>query len=184
MRIRNHGKYTHMSKNNPRGIGRCDYSGLMVQQRAMIRQMEYRGTGLVWTGYYVNPKFADDPNPQNLTPLIRLDPVPLLNARPDNEIDVVTPQVLTLDVSGGADVALTAQQFSNLDFVFTGLLTGDITVTFPATYNEFYVLDETTGGFDLAIQIQGVAATRTVVPNGVRTLYFCDGLKIYQVYNT
>ena len=88
MRVRNHGKYTQMMKSSPLAIGRCDYSGLMVQHAKMIRQMEYRGNGLVWTGYLVNPKFADKPNPQNLVPYIKLDPVPISNARPNNEIDI------------------------------------------------------------------------------------------------
>lgn len=88
MRVRNHGKYTKMDKKSPRAIGRCDYSGMMCRHSALIRQMEYRGTGLVWTGYMVNPKFSDKPNAQNLTPLIKLDPVPITNARPDNEIDI------------------------------------------------------------------------------------------------
>lgn len=88
MRVRNHGKYTQMSMKNPRAIGRCDYSGLMVQHAKMIWQKEYRGSGLVNTGYLVHPKFADKPNPQNLVPIMKLDPVPILNARPDNVIDV------------------------------------------------------------------------------------------------
>ena len=98
-----------MSKNSPRGIARCDYSGLMCRHSDLIRQMEYRGTGLVWTGYMVNPKFSDIPNPQNLVPLIKLDPVPITDARPDNQIDAQTTiatstGVITLDVSGNVNI--------------------------------------------------------------------------------
>ena len=81
MQVRNHGKYTKMRRNDPRGIARCDYSGLMVRHADLIRQMEYRGTGLVWTGFLVHPKFADKPNSQNLTLFIRLDFVSLKGSR-------------------------------------------------------------------------------------------------------
>lgn len=153
MRVRNHGKYTRMRKNNPLAIARCDYSGLMVQHAKLQQQMEYRGSGLVWTGYYVYSKFVDEPNPQNLTPLIYADPRPIMNARPDNQVDAPQILLLELDVSGGDDVTLTLQQFSNIYFVFTGNLTADVTINVPGTFNEFYVTNQTVG-FKLNMQIQ------------------------------
>lgn len=158
MQLRNHGKYTKMSKRDPRGIARCDYSGLMVRQSDMIRQLEYRGTGLVWTGYLVNPKFADKPNPQNLTPLIKLDPTPIPNTRPDSIIDAQTTLatstgIISIDVSGNENVILTSEQFNNGSINFTGELTGDILIILPATYNQFYANNLTTGNFTLGLQI-------------------------------
>lgn len=160
MRVRNHGKYTHMRKNDPRGIARCDYSGLMVRHSDLIRQMEYRGTGLVWTGYLVYTKFADKPNAQNLTPLIKLDPVPLENSRPDSEVDAQTTLAtstgsLTLDVSGNSNVILTAEQFNKGSLTFTGTLTGDVMIQFPNTFNQFYANNLTTGGYTLGMQSLG-----------------------------
>lgn len=165
MRVRNHGKYTKMMKNNPRGIARCDYSGLMTRHADLIRQMEYRGTGLVWTGYMVNPKFADQPNAQNLTPLIKLDPVPLRDSRPDSEIDAQTTiasssGALTLDVSGDMNVTLTEEQFDNGSITFEGSLTGDILILVPNTYNQFYANNLTTSDsedfdFELGMQVIG-----------------------------
>lgn len=152
MRVRNHGKYTKMRKNNPLAIARCDYSGLMVQHASLQRQMQYRGSGLVWTGYYVYTKFLDEPNPQNLTPLIYVDPKPILNARPDNQVDTPQIQLLELDVSGGSNITLTLQQFSNTYFVFTGNLTADVTIIVPGTFNEFYVTNKTKN-FKLKMQI-------------------------------
>jgi hypothetical protein len=160
MRVRNHGKYTHMRKNDPRGIALCDYSGLMVRHADLIRQMEYRGTGLVWTGFLVYKKFADKPNAQNLTPLIKLDPVPLPNSRPDSEVDAQTTiasstGALTLDVSGNANVILTEDQFDNGSLTFTGALTGDIIIQFPNTFNQFYANNLTTGDYTLGMQSLG-----------------------------
>ncbi len=160
MQVRNHGKYTKMRKNDPRGIARCDYSGLMVRHSNLKRQMAYRGTGLVWTGYLVNPKFADTPNPQDLTPLLRLDPVPLNDSRPDSQIDAETTiatsvGAISIDVSGSSNITLTYAQFNNGSITFTGVLTGDILVIVPAAYNQFYANNLTTGGFTLGMQIVG-----------------------------
>ena len=69
MQVRNHGKYTKMSSRDPRGIARCDYSGLMVRHADLVKQKQYRGRGLVWTGLMVSPKFADIQNPQELITL-------------------------------------------------------------------------------------------------------------------
>lgn len=153
MRIGHHGKYTKQNRRNPRGLGVCDYSGLMVRHADMIRQLEYRGTGKVWTGYWVNPKFADVPNPQNLIPLIRLDPIPLDHARPDPEVYDVTVPTLNLDVSGSSNITLTNTQFDNTVFNFTGDLTQDIIVYVPATFNEFYANNLTTGNYTLSMQL-------------------------------
>lgn len=77
-----HGKYTKVNPKRPRAAAMCDYSGLLCMHDELVRQMEYRGTGLVWTGFFVNPRFADKPNPQNLTPLLRPDPIPVPFPRP------------------------------------------------------------------------------------------------------
>jgi len=166
-----------MSLQDPRGIGRCDYSGLMVQQEMMRDQMVYRGRGLVKTGYRVNPKFYDKPNAQDLIPLIRLDPPPLLKARPDNEIDTIQPQILILDVSSG-DVTLTQQQFSNINFVFNGDLSGNVIVSVPATFNDFFVFNQTTGGFNLSLQIVNNYATNIIIPNNNKVLVCNDSMSL------
>jgi hypothetical protein len=158
-----------MQKNSPRGIARCDYSGLMTRHSDLIKQKEYRGTGLVWTGYYVNPKFVDMPNAQNLIPLIKLDPIPLPNARPDNEIDAQTTIAtstgsITIDVSGGNNVTLTYEQFNNGSITFTGVLTGNIVVYVPNTYNQFFANNLTTGVFTLGMQIIGNSTPALLIP--------------------
>lgn len=180
MKVRNHGKYTKMNMNSPRAIGRCDYSGLMVQQLSMKDQLQYRGTGLVKTGFRVNPKFYDQPNPQDLTTLIKLDPVPILNARPDNEIDAPQPQLLILDVSGNSNITLTLDQFSNTNFIFQGILTGNIIIFVPSTFNNFFVENITTGSFALSMQISNNTSSLLNLPLNQQILICndCYNLKI------
>jgi hypothetical protein len=77
-----HGKYLRINNKRPRPMAQDDYSGFMCMHSDLVRQMEYSGRGLIWTGYYVNKRYADVPNPQNLSPILRPDPVPVLNPRP------------------------------------------------------------------------------------------------------
>ncbi len=170
MQTRNHGKYTRMRKNSPRAIARCDYSGLMVQEAGLKDQMQYRGQGLVKTGYRVYAKFYDNPNAQDLTPLIKADPIPIINARPDNVVDAFVPQLLVLDVSGNVNVTLTLAQFSNINFIFKGVLTGDVTIFVPATFNDFFVDNITTGPFTLFMQITNNSNTLITLPRTLNTL--------------
>ena len=160
MQVRNHGKYTKMRLRDPRGIARCDYSGLMVRHADLVKQMQYRGTGLVWTGLMVSPKFSDVPNAQELIPLIRLDPVPLQNPRTDSQVDAqqtiaTSTGEISIDVSIPANRNLTLEQFDNGIINFTGNLIDNVIVILPATYNQFYSNNITTGGFTLGLQLVG-----------------------------
>lgn len=174
MRVRNHGKYTKMSNSSPRAIARCDYSGLMVRHSDLSRQMQYAGSGLVWTGYYVYKKFLDTPNAQQLAPRVKLDPVPITDARPDTEVlaqNTLSSSVgvLTLDVGGSSNITLDNDQFNNGEFNFTGVLTGNIVIYVPNTYNQFFANNLTTGGFTLGMQIIGNVSPPLIIPEASPT---------------
>ena len=77
-----HGKYVSIDTDNPEALGICDYSGFVFPRKDLIRQMEWRGDDLAWTGFYVGKPFADKPNEQNRTPILPPDPVPVLDPRP------------------------------------------------------------------------------------------------------
>jgi hypothetical protein len=79
------GKWTRVNFNNPEPIAFCDLSGMLCMQTDLIKQMRYQGTGPQWTELYVNPRFADVPNPQDLTPILTADPEPVILARPQGE---------------------------------------------------------------------------------------------------
>ncbi len=78
------GRFVNIKPDNPDAVGRCDRSGLICNYSDLVKQMDYIGSGLVWTGLYVNRYFADIPNPQGLNPVIKLDPVPVDHPRPWN----------------------------------------------------------------------------------------------------
>lgn len=76
------GRFVRINQNSPDAVARCDRSGQLCNYNDLVKQMDYRGLGLVWTGLYVNKYFLDVPNPQSLNPLIKPDPVPLDHPRP------------------------------------------------------------------------------------------------------
>ncbi len=153
MQLTYRGKYTKLDRKNPRGLGVCDYSGLIVRHADLRRQMEYRGRGLVWTGFWVHYKFLDLPNPQKLTPIITMDPVPLKNPRPDPELGNIEVPTATIDVSGNENVTLSDEQYNNTILNFIGALTGNIIVYVPALYNQFYANNLTSGNYTLSLAI-------------------------------
>lgn len=77
-----HPKYTNVDPNHPEAVAQCDYSGLIGMHRNLVKQMEYSGKGLYWTGYWVLENFADLPNPQKMTYQVKMDPVPVRYPRP------------------------------------------------------------------------------------------------------
>jgi hypothetical protein len=153
MRTGYKGKYTSKSRRNPHGNAVCDYSGLNVAHHKLVRQMEYSGSRLRFTGFWVNPRYADVPNPQNLIVLIRQDPVPLDHARPDPYVMNYANPTANIDVSGNSNITLTFAQFNNNILNFTGALTGNVVIYIPAVFNQFHANNLTTGDFTLSIQI-------------------------------
>lgn len=71
------GKYVTIDTSNPAALGICDKSGFVFRRQDMIKQMEWRGNALVWTGFIVGRPFADVPNEQLRPPILPPDPVPI-----------------------------------------------------------------------------------------------------------
>jgi hypothetical protein len=74
------GKY--VKKGSLEAVGVCDYSGFWFSHSDLVKQMEYRGNSLVWTGFMVGKPFVDIPNQQERPPLVKADPYVVLNPRP------------------------------------------------------------------------------------------------------
>jgi hypothetical protein len=75
------GKYVRKDIVEPVGV--CDYSGFYFSKSDLVKQYEWRGNDLVWTGFLVGRPFLDEPNEQNRPPLIKGDPKSVMNARPE-----------------------------------------------------------------------------------------------------
>lgn len=72
----------YVKKNVLEPVGVCDYSGFFFSRSDLVKQYEWRGNNLVWTGAIVGRPFVDEPNQQNRPPQIKGDPRTVLNPRP------------------------------------------------------------------------------------------------------
>lgn len=76
------GKYVTINPNNPSALGICDESGFVFNHKDLVKQMEWRGDNLVWTGLMVGKPYVDKPSQQNRPPLVKNDPKAIKNPRP------------------------------------------------------------------------------------------------------
>lgn len=81
MTYRPHGKHVRIDEDIPQALGICDYTGFVHNRTNLVRQMEWRGNALVWTGFYVGVDYADVPNEQLRPPILPPDPVPIREPR-------------------------------------------------------------------------------------------------------
>lgn len=77
---------------------------------------------------------------------------------------------LTLGVGGNSNVALSTAQAQFLIYNFTGVLTENISITFPAAGGLYFINNETTGGFDITIQA-GSSTSGFLAPQGQTPIY-------------
>lgn len=89
MSDRPHGKYVTIDTENPAGVAICDYSGFVFNHKDLVRQMEWRGEALVWTGFMVGKPFVDQPNPQLRPDILAPDPVPFLDPRVQQQQTII-----------------------------------------------------------------------------------------------
>ena len=89
------GKYVSIDPDNPSALGVCDESGFVFNHQDLVKQMEWRGNNLVWTGLMVGPPYVDKPSQQNRPPIVKGDPKPVKNPRlPKDYKSVDSNQVL------------------------------------------------------------------------------------------
>jgi len=81
MTYRPHGKHVNIDEDAPQALGICDYTGFVHKRSDLVRQMEWRGNAIVWTGFYVGRWYADKPNEQLRPPILPPDPVPIREPR-------------------------------------------------------------------------------------------------------
>lgn len=85
-------------------------------------------------------------------------------------------------VSGGQDVILTAEQARHTQLVFTGVLTGNISVIVPNNNMVYHVQNLTTGNYTLTLKTgagSGVVIQQASLPNHPRIKrVLCDGTDV------
>lgn len=75
------GKHVTVDADSPMALGICDKTGFVFKRMDLVRQMEWRGNSLIWTGFMVGKPYVDQPNPQLRPPILPPDPVPVKDPR-------------------------------------------------------------------------------------------------------
>lgn len=92
--------------------------------------------------------------------------------------------VLTKAVTTGT-YTLTASEASNTLQIYTGTLTGNVTVIVPPVVNLYVISNQTNaGGYTLTISTGAVGANTATVPASGQATLFCDGTNILNANTT
>lgn len=88
-------------------------------------------------------------------------------------------QVVSLAGQSGTYV-LPANQQNKVAYRFTGALAGNTNIQVPATIQQYWVNNVTTGGFTLGIgtSAQIIGATQFNITNGASFICYCDGVNV------
>lgn len=78
-----------------------------------------------------------------------------------------------IDVSGTGNYTLSPAEQNRISYKFTGTLTGNRNVIVPATVQQYWVDNSTTGSFNLTIKT--ALGTGYTVPAASRAILYCDG---------
>ena len=82
-----------------------------------------------------------------------------------------------INVAGTGTYTLTGSELNRVAYSFTGALTGNRTVVVPATVQQYWVSNNTTGAYTLTISPSG-GGTSFVVGQGERVILYCDGTDV------
>ena len=82
-----------------------------------------------------------------------------------------------IDVAGGTDYTLSGNELNRIAYQFTGIITANIVVIVPATVQQYWVFNNTTGGFTLSVGTS-TQVTPLIVTQGLRSIAYCDGADV------
>jgi len=81
-----------------------------------------------------------------------------------------------IDVPGTGDYTLTGTELNRVAYRFTGALTGARNIIIPATVQQYWIDNRTTGSYTFTVKVAG--QTGVVLATNERGIYYCDGSDI------
>ena len=82
----------------------------------------------------------------------------------------------SINVSGTGNYTLTGTELNRIAYGFTGTLTGNRTIIVPATVQQYWVTNATTGAYNFTIKTS--AGSGVLVASGSRSILYCDGTDV------
>ncbi|MGY8790254.1 MAG: hypothetical protein ACKVKR_08245 [Pseudomonadales bacterium] len=81
-----------------------------------------------------------------------------------------------IDVPGSGDFTLSGAQLNRVAYRFTGILTGARNIIIPATVQQYWIDNRTTGSFTFTVKVSGT--TGVTLTTNERGIFYCDGSEI------
>jgi len=82
---------------------------------------------------------------------------------------------VSISVAGTGNYTLTGTELNRISYEFTGILTGDRTIIVPATVQQYWIVNNTTGAFNFYVKTAGQPGTGVRVSSGLSNIVFCNG---------
>lgn len=79
----------------------------------------------------------------------------------------------SIDVSGTGNYTLSGNELNRIAYNFTGTLTGNRDIIVPATVQQYWITNSTTGSYTLTVKT--AAGTGITISSGQRGIFYCDG---------
>jgi len=84
----------------------------------------------------------------------------------------------TINVAGTGNYTLSGTQLNRISYNLTGALTGNRNIIVPATVQQYWITNSTTGAFTLTVKTS--AGTGIVVPSGEARILYCNGTNVVE----
>ena len=81
-----------------------------------------------------------------------------------------------IDIPGSGDYTLTGTELNRVAYRFTGALTGARSIIIPATVQQYWIDNRTTGSHTFTVKVSG--QTGVVLATNERGIFYCDGSDI------
>lgn len=131
MAYRPHGRAT-VNTTNPSAFARCDRCGFIYNHKDLKFQFDYRGPRLANLRILVCKPCYDNPQPQLKPILLTADPIPVMNARPEDYTYANTDYRITSDgatrVTSGGDGFNGTGTISGKTLTITSVVSGSLAV--------------------------------------------------------
>lgn len=84
---------------------------------------------------------------------------------------------ISINVAGTGDYTLSGVELNRVSYRLTGILTGNRNIIVPATTQQYWVDNQTTGAFTVTIKASGGDPGKTIA-QGNRNIFYCDGANV------
>lgn len=81
-----------------------------------------------------------------------------------------------INVPGSGNYTLTGSELNRVSYRFTGILTGNRTIIVPATVQQYWIDNQTTGAYTFTIKPS--AGSGVNIGSGSRAILYCDGTDV------